>query len=106
MNSFSHYAFGSVAEWMFRYALGIDTEGPGYRHILLRPRPDARIGWMKGSYRSVSGVIVSEWEVGRRTTRYRFVVPPNTRATLSLPGQEPRDLGPGEHEFEFKNVKR
>ena len=61
---------------------------------------------MKGSYRSVSGVIVSEWEVGRRTTRYRFVVPPNTRATLSLPGQEPRDLGPGEHEFEFKNVKR
>lgn len=106
MNSFSHYAFGSVAEWMFRYALGIDTEGPGYRHILLRPRPDARIGWMKGSYRSVSGEIVSEWEVGRRTTRYRFVVPPNTRATLSLPGQEPRTLGPGEHEFEFKNRKQ
>lgn len=106
MNSFCHYAFGSVAEWIFRYALGIDTDGPGYRRILLRPRPDARIGWMKGAYRSVCGTIRSEWEVVGRRTRYRFVVPPNTQATLLLSGQEPRTLGPGTHEFEFKNEKR
>ncbi len=105
MNSFSHYAFGSVAEWLFRYALGIETASPGFRHIILAPHPDSRIGWMKGSYRSICGTIESEWRVGRQKTVYRFRIPPNTRATLRLPGQKPQSLWPGEYEFELKNTK-
>lgn len=106
MNSFSHYAFGSVAEWLFRYALGIDTEGPGYDRIVLRPHADARVGWMKGSYRSVNGMIGSEWEVGRNDTTYRVSIPANSTATLYLPGEDPVTLGSGDYEFKVKNKKR
>ncbi len=105
MNSFSHYAFGSVAEWIFRYALGIDAQDAGYSQIVLRPHPDARVGWMRGSYRSIRGTIRSEWEVSRNHTTYRISVPPNTKATLCLPGEVPQEIGSGDYQFKVKNLK-
>ena len=71
MNSFSHYAFGAVCEWMFRTLAGIDSDGPGYSKIIIRPTPPSPgsnaqhepIDWVKASYDSIRGKIVSHWKV-------------------------------------------
>ena len=76
MNSFNHYAYGSVLEWVYKYVAGIDTDAniAGYKHIVLRPMPDTRkkselpegqskITWVRAKYDSVSGTIESAWSV-------------------------------------------
>ena len=74
MNSFSHYSFGAVMEWAFRDLAGIDTQGPGFGHLLIRPGPSAAstpdaapLSWVKASYNHPRGRIVSNWS--RRTAR-------------------------------------
>jgi len=93
MNSFAHYAFGAVCEWMFRTLAGIDTDGPGYQRIILRPSPPAPgsnpdrepIHWVKAHYDSMHGRIVSHWR--RTADRFEFeaTIPANTTATVYLP---------------------
>jgi alpha-L-rhamnosidase len=95
MNSFSHYSFGAVCQWMFETLAGIDTDGPGYKKLLLRPiRPSATdtgaaesINWVNASFQSPRGLIKTEWRLQKNEYRYRVEVPPNTRATLHLPAQ-------------------
>ena len=95
MNSFSHYSFGAVVQWMFQSLAGIDTDGPGYRRILLKPTPflsrtngpQEPISWVKASYASPSGLIHTAWSVHDRTFEYRADIPPNTTATLYLPSR-------------------
>ncbi|MCS6954224.1 MAG: hypothetical protein NZM33_15350 [Bryobacteraceae bacterium] len=71
---------------MRRYAAGIDTDGPGFRKILIRPRLDDRITHMRGEYDSVLGKIVSEWEGTRKGPfRLRVTIPANTTARVYLP---------------------
>ncbi len=84
--SLNHYAYGSVAEWMYRYVLGIDLdeENPGYKHIILHPVTDSSLTYAKGSYLSQHGQIVSEWKFEDGDTVYNFTVPANTTATLTL----------------------
>lgn len=57
MNSCSHYAFGSVAEWIFVYGLGIDTEDAGFRNIFINPAISDQMNFMEGSYQSINGEI-------------------------------------------------
>jgi alpha-L-rhamnosidase len=97
MNSFNHYAYGSVSEWLFRYVGGIeaDEENPGFKHFILQPAPDdrnwfpqnqQRIDWVNTVYNSCYGDIVSNWN--RRADgriSCTAVVPANTTATLYLP---------------------
>jgi alpha-L-rhamnosidase len=88
MNSFNHYAFGSVVAWVYRYVAGIDTStaGPGFRDIVIRPRLDARLTAARGEYESVHGKIVSDWSgTVRGPFNLTLTVPPNTRAKVYLP---------------------
>jgi alpha-L-rhamnosidase len=93
MNSFSHYAFGAVTEWMFRDLVGIDTEGPGFSRIRLRPGPPSPgsnpdvvpIEWASGSYESPRGRIAVSWRREVEVFRYEVTIPANTTATLELP---------------------
>ncbi len=93
MNSFSHYAFGAVCEWMFRYLAGIDTDGPGYRAIVIAPHPPAvnpdhePIRRVKAAYRSVRGLIRSEWVRQGERFELSVTVPPNVTATVRVPVQ-------------------
>jgi alpha-L-rhamnosidase len=100
MNSFSHYTFGAVGEWMFRALAGIDTDGPGYKRILIRPgpptpgsNPDHKpIDWVKAEYRSIRGPIAVRW----RRTADRFdldvAIPANTTATVVIPAARADDV--------------
>ena len=95
MNSFNHYAYGAIVEWMYRYMAGIDTIEPGFSVFSLCPRIDMRsrdelpegqnnIRWVKASYRSVKGTIKSEWNTVNGLV-YRCTVPEGTEAHLVLP---------------------
>ncbi|MFF9810496.1 family 78 glycoside hydrolase catalytic domain [Streptomyces coeruleorubidus] len=91
MNSFNHYAYGAIMEWMYTHMAGItpDPDSPGFRHFLLRPHldPTGRIRRVSGSYESPYGEITSAWEVVEegRTLVYDAAVPANSEATLRLP---------------------
>lgn len=85
MNSFNHYAYGAVGEWMFGWMAGITPAAPGYSKLLLRPTPGKGIGHCKVRYNSPMGPITSEWtRVGDKIS-YVFEVPANVTAQLQLP---------------------
>jgi alpha-L-rhamnosidase len=89
MNSYNHYAFGAVGEWIYRDAAGIDTagSGAGFRHFVLSPHPDARLHSLRATYDSHWGTIVSAWQTtpsGEVTLH--IVVPANTSAIVRVPG--------------------
>jgi alpha-L-rhamnosidase len=85
MNSFSHYAFGSVAEWMFQYAVGIDTEDTGYRNIIIKPAINEEMGHIDGSYNSMNGLIKSSWTLKKNTVTMAVSIPINTKAKVYIP---------------------
>ena len=93
MNSFSHYAFGAVMEWAYRTLAGIDTDGAGYRRIVIRPRPptpgsnpdQAPIHWVKAHYDSINGRIASAWKLENGVFTLDVTIPANTTASVFRP---------------------
>ena len=85
MNSFNHYAFGSVVAWVYRSVAAIDAGAPGFKQIVIRPRPDERMKSAKAEYDSIYGRIVSDWAITPDGYLHRIVIPPNTSATVYLP---------------------
>ena len=93
MNSFSHYAFGAVIEWGFRTLAGIDTDGPGYKRIIIRPSPptpgsnsgNEPIHWVKAHYDSIHGRIVCHWRRTGDGFELETTIPANTTATVYVP---------------------
>jgi alpha-L-rhamnosidase len=92
MNSFNHYAYGAVGEWIYRYAAGVDTipEDPGFHTILLHPDFDARLGSVDFTYQSRYGAIHSAWTIQDHTVTWRITVPPNTTARVMIAGNSDR----------------
>lgn len=93
MNSFAHYAFGAVAEWMFRDLAGIDTQVPGFAHLLLRPRPPQPgtngsppgLSWVRAHYDSIRGRVASHWRIQDGWFEWDVTIPANVTATVYLP---------------------
>ena len=84
MNSYNHYAYGAVADWIYRYAAGVDTveSDPGFHTILLHPTFDRRIGSVDFSYDSAYGAIRSAWKIEGGTARWNLTIPPNASGRL------------------------
>ena len=89
MNSFNHYAYGAVCEWIWETAAGIaaDTEEPGFRHIVMKPVPDKRLGRLSAEYKSAAGLIKSCWHYDGDEWTWEFTIPKGATATVSLPGE-------------------
>ena len=88
MNSYNHYAFGSVVAWVYRYVAGIDTtpDAPGFKEIVIHPHLDARMPSAQGEYESVYGKISSAWNApANGPFTLRVTIPPNANATVFLP---------------------
>lgn len=87
-NSFNHYAFGAVGEWLMRFVAGIDVDPqqPGYEHILIRPRPGGGLTYARGTYESIRGLVASEWSLEGGRLHLQVCIPANTSATVYLPG--------------------
>lgn len=86
MNSFNHYAYGAVGDWLYRVVLGIeaDEKEPGYRHLIVKPQPGDAFCYAKGALQSVYGEIAVHWQKTDGNTRLHIRVPVNTRATVIL----------------------
>ncbi len=89
MNSFNHYAYGCVCQWIWETAAGIcaDPASPGFKHIIMKPIPDKRLGSMDASFRSAAGLIKSEWHYDGSTWVWTFTIPSGATATVTLPGE-------------------
>ena len=89
MNSFSHYSFGAVNEWMFQYMAGIKSDQAGYRTFSIKPEiAKEGVASVEASYRSINGWIKSSWKKKGKQLRQKVTVPVNTRATIYIPSKE------------------
>ncbi|MDA3799214.1 MAG: family 78 glycoside hydrolase catalytic domain [Kiritimatiellae bacterium] len=86
MNSYSHYSFGAVVEWMYRTIAGIDMTKPGFEEISIAPVPGGELTWVECSYHSIRGTIVSNWKIEDGTFALNVTIPPNTTAKITMPG--------------------
>lgn len=86
MNSFNHYAYGSVADWMYEVAAGIHTDEkkPGFEHVLFKPIPDQRLQHFKAQIETKNGLVASSWRIEGKQVHYQFTVPKGTTATIQL----------------------
>jgi alpha-L-rhamnosidase len=87
MNSFNHYAYGAIGDWLYRVVTGIDTDpaGPGYQKITIRPLPNRRLAEARSELETYYGKIVSGYLMGDQAVTYTIEVPVNTTAKVSLP---------------------
>lgn len=85
MNSFNHYAYGAIGDWMYRVVAGIEIGQPGYKEILIQPHPDKRLQFAKADYESMYGTITSGWEMADGTLTVTVQIPANTTAIILLP---------------------
>jgi alpha-L-rhamnosidase len=85
MNSYNHYAYGAVADWIYRYAAGVDATplDAGFHTVILHPVFDPRLGSIDFDYASAYGPIHSDWTIQGKTATWHVSVPPNTTAWLS-----------------------
>jgi alpha-L-rhamnosidase len=87
MNSFNHYAYGAIGDWMYRVVAGIDTkeEAPGYREIIIHPHPGGSLTQATGSLLTYYGPIKSSWQLQNGQFLLDVEIPANTTATVYLP---------------------
>ncbi len=101
--SLNHYGLASVGLWYYENILGIkpDDNYPGYKHFYLMPEPGGQLTYAKGSYKSIYGAIESSWEYTSEGIVYKFTIPANTTATVTLPESEivDKEYGSGTYEI-------
>jgi alpha-L-rhamnosidase len=88
MNSYNHYAFGSVVAWVYQRVIGVDTSpnDPGFHEILISPRVDSRVAQAQGEYDSSYGKISTQWSGGPSGPfTLKVTIPANTTATVVVP---------------------
>ena len=88
MNSFNHYAYGAVADWVYCQAAGINTVEayPGYEKIRISPLPDVRLDWLEATVNTRHGVVRSRWQKQEGMWRYEIDTPVET--TVVIAGKE------------------
>ena len=90
MNSFNHYAYGAIADWLYGKMCGINTceEKPGFKHIIFKPCTDSRLSFAKASIETRKGLVSASWKTENNKTSYTVTVPENCTATVLWEGNE------------------
>ncbi|MBO5290172.1 MAG: family 78 glycoside hydrolase catalytic domain [Clostridia bacterium] len=109
MNSFNHYAYGSVGDWLYKTVAGIDYDinEPGYKHIIFRPLPCKALGYAKARIITDNGDIISGWEYTGtgNECKFTFTIPNGCHATLYLDNEEYEfESGTYDTVFEYEGV--
>jgi len=89
MNSFNHYAYGAIGDWMYRVAAGIETLMPGYRHLVLQPHPAKNLEYARASLETQYGTVLSGWERKDGKIIIKVKIPANSDALIALPADGP-----------------
>lgn len=85
MNSFNHYAYGAIGNWMYQTVAGLRADAPGYRTLRIAPEPTKKLSYAKATLQSPCGLVSSHWERQAETLILRLTIPANTSATVVLP---------------------
>ena len=104
MNSFNHYAYGCVCEWIWETVAGIaaDPAEPGFKHIIMKPVTDKRLGHVEAEYKSAAGVIRSAWKYEGDKCVWEFTIPEGARASVTVPGADvAEEYAAGSYKLEF-----
>ena len=90
MNSFNHYAYGAIGDWMYRVMAGIDTDssGPGYKKIIIRPHPGGGLTKADAALQTYYGQVRSAWTMDNGRLNMQVEIPANTRAVIYIPVKE------------------
>jgi alpha-L-rhamnosidase len=91
MNSFNHYAYGAIGDWMYRVVAGVDTdeEKPGYKSIVIRPRPNEKLTEAAATLYTYYGTLKSGWKRENNMLTMDIEIPANTTATIFIPSGDP-----------------
>ncbi len=97
MNSFNHYAYGAVGDWMYRKLAGIDTyaDGPGYHHIKIQPHLFQGFSKVSGSLDTYYGMVSCSWSLDSGKLQMDVIIPPNTTADIFVPVNSPAGVSEG-----------
>lgn len=82
MNSFNHYAYGAVYDWIFSHSVGIKLLAPGYKEVVIEPIIDKRLGFVSGGIETKYGKLSVEWNITKDNIDYHFVIPKGIKATV------------------------
>jgi len=87
MNSFNHYSYGAIGDWMYRVVAGIDTktDTPGYKHIIIKPHTGGNFTYANADYETIYGKVSSHWKLENNAFSLDVEVPVNTTATIYVP---------------------
>lgn len=105
MNSFNHYAYGAIGDWMYKNILGINPipERPGYKSFSVAPKPGGKLTSASGTLETVYGTIKSEWVIENGVFKLDVTVPANAQAIVTMPNsQTTTTIGSGKYHFESK----
>ncbi|QIL40758.1 family 78 glycoside hydrolase catalytic domain [Pedobacter sp. HDW13] len=105
MNSFNHYAYGAIGDWMYKNITGINpvVAQPGYKAILIAPRPGGNLTSASAELETVYGTVKSSWILSDGVFKLDVVVPANATATVVLPKTDKKEeIGSGSYHFETK----
>ncbi|NKD28208.1 family 78 glycoside hydrolase catalytic domain [Enterococcus casseliflavus] len=101
MNSFNHYAYGSIGDWMYQRLAGIRTLAPGYQKIMIKPEFIQGITWVKASYDSIYGEIAVHWTCEKQQITLDVTIPVGTTAEIHLPEKDVVEVGSGVYHFNY-----
>lgn len=102
MNSYNHYAYGSVMEFVYRRIAGIETVGAGFKNIRVAPNPCNGLASLKAEYESAHGKIVSGYARKNGKTIFTIEIPDGVSAEIVLPNEKPIKVAGGKFEYERK----
>ena len=112
MNSYNHYAYGAIGDWMYRNMAGIssDASAPGYKKVNISPKPGGKVTSVSGQLDTPYGLVSSSWKIENGTFKLDVQIPANTTATVTLPGKisgngkdnATAEIGSGVYHFECK----
>jgi alpha-L-rhamnosidase len=94
MNSFNHYAYGAIGDWMYRMVAGLDTDmdGPGYKKITINPHIGGNLTHASASLQTYYGKVSSAWKLMNDNLELTVIIPANTKATVQIPTTSPSDI--------------
>lgn len=94
MNSFNHYAYGAIGDWMYRVITGIDTkeEGPGYKQIIIKPHPGGNLTYANADYETFYGKVSCHWKKENGHLKMDVEIPANTTAKIYIPSPDPERI--------------
>ncbi|WP_313266675.1 family 78 glycoside hydrolase catalytic domain [Sphingobacterium sp.] len=101
MNSYNHYAYGAIGDWMYRTIAGINSVAadPGYKTIVIAPKPGGKLTKASAELETMYGIVKSAWVLENNILKLEVTIPANTKAKIVLPSSS-HEIGSGTYHFE------